>query len=130
MTLQITMFYAIPLAVLFLALWTLTTMARSRADVSIGHGEDAALHEWIRRHGNFTEWVPMVLILMALAELNGLGAPWLHAAGILLVAGRLVHPFGLRADRALTAGRIVGNSAPFLAVVILLIGIGLSLIAG
>lgn len=129
MTLPITTLYAAPLAILFLALWTLTTKARAGAHLSIGHEDQSNLHLWVRRHGNFTEWVPMVLILMALSELNGLGAGWLHAAGILLLAGRLVHPFGLTVDNPATIGRIAGNSAPFLSVVILLAGLGLMVLA-
>lgn len=125
MPLQITTLYAAPLAVLFLLLWILTTKARAQANLSIGHADGSELHEWVRRHGNFTEWVPMVLILMALSELNGLGPVWLHAAGLLLLAGRILHPIGLHADRAVTIGRVVGNSGPFVAVVILLAGLGL-----
>ena len=86
-------------------------MQRARSHVSLGDGNDPELLEWIRRHGNFTEWVPIILVLMALAELQGAGRNWLHIAGILLVFGRLVHPFGLFADRATTFGRIAGNSA-------------------
>lgn len=124
MNLPITTLYAAPLAVLFLTLWMLTTKARGQANLSIGHDDGSELHEWVRRHGNFTEWVPMVLILMALAELNGLGAVWLHVAGLLLLAGRLLHPFGLKAGKAVTLGRIAGNTGPFLAVVTLLAGLG------
>ena len=125
MTLPITTLYAVPLAIIFLALWTLATKARAGAHLSIGHEDGSEHHLWVRRHGNFTEWVPMVLILMALAELNGLGSVWLHVAGILLVVGRLVHPIGLVLDNPAHILRIVGNTGPFLAVVTLLAGLGL-----
>ena len=119
MQLPITTLYALPLALIFLTLWTRTTMQRARSHVSLGDGNDPELLEWIRRHGNFTEWVPIILVLMALAELQGAGRNWLHIAGILLVFGRLVHPFGLFADRATTFGRIAGNSACFIATALL-----------
>lgn len=130
MILPITTLYAAPLALLFLALWTLATKARAGSDLSIGHGDNMDLLLWVRRHGNFTEWVPMVLILMALAELNGVGAAWLHVAGLLLLTGRILHPIGLLADRAVTFGRIYGNSAPFAAVLVLLLGLALLAVRG
>ncbi|MCS6759577.1 MAG: MAPEG family protein [Candidatus Devosia euplotis] len=54
----------------------------------------------IRQHGNFIEWVPLTLVLMILAEAQGIDALWLHAAGVLLLIGRLAHPFGLKIDNA------------------------------
>jgi hypothetical protein len=61
----------------------------------------------------------MVLILMALAEANQSSALAPHAAGVLLLAGRLLHSFGLKADAPAHPLRIAGNSGAMLAVVIL-----------
>lgn len=83
--------------------------------LSIGDGGNVDLHERVRRHGNFVEWVPMILILMMLAEAQGAGPLWLHAAGALTVAGRVLHPFGLRANAPTHPVRIIGNSACILA---------------
>jgi uncharacterized membrane protein YecN with MAPEG domain len=57
----------------------------------------------------------MVLIMMMLGE--GLGAPamYLHVSGALLLLGRLVHPFGLKADNAAHPLRYLGNSSNILA---------------
>lgn len=120
MTLTLTSLYALPLAVLALILWFNVSRTRAATHVSIGDGGDVALHQHIRRHGNFIETVPMTLILMALAEVQGVAPLWLHAAGVLLLLGRLVHPFGLRADNAAHPLRIVGNTAGLMALLILM----------
>ena len=125
MNLEITALYGAMLGVIMLVLWIMVTKKRADMDLSIGDG-DVVLHEKIRRHGNFIEWVPMALILMILAEAGGASALWLHIAGIALVVGRLAHPFGLRADNAAHPLRIIGNVGCIIAfvIVIVLIAIG------
>ena len=122
-TFPITTFYALPLAIIFLALFMNVTMSRSKLNQSIGDGGHVELHERIRKHGNFVEWVPMVMILMVLAEANGTGSLWLHAAGLLLTIGRILHPLGLRANVATHPLRIAGNMGGILATVILVISL-------
>ena len=126
MTLHTTALYAIPLTVLCLVLWFRVTKLRAELKVSIGDAGNAALHERIRQHGNFIEWTPMVLLLMVLAESNGAGTLWLHAGGGLLLAGRLIHPFGLKAGNAAHPLRIVGNSASLLAMITLLVSLAMA----
>lgn len=118
MTFPVTSLYAIPLVLIFLALWFNVSSKRSALKVSIGDAGDVDLHERIRKHGNFVEWVPMVLILMILAEGQGADAIYIHASGVLLVLGRLVHPFGLNAENPMAFLRIVGNSTNILATLI------------
>lgn len=65
--------------------------------------------------------IPLVLILMLLAELLGAPAGLVHAAGVLLVVGRVVHPFGLKVARAANPLRSLGNSLNLLAVLNLLV---------
>lgn len=71
----------------------------------------------------------MTVLLLALAEAQGAGASWLYAAGGLALIGRLVHPFGLRADNAAHPARIVGNMGNILAVLILIGLLGYAAIA-
>ena len=119
MNLPITTLYVLPLAVIWAALWISVTSARGPLNCSIGDGGNPALLLKIRRHGNFIEWVPFVLVLMVLAEAQGTGAVWLHVAGVLLLVGRLAHPFGLKAENVNHPLRYVGNGPNFLAVVVL-----------
>ncbi|MFT3671491.1 MAPEG family protein [Aestuariivirga sp.] len=91
----ITAFYAALLTPVLIFL-TLRTVARRRsARVALGDGGDADLLRRIRRHGNFVEYTPFALILLGLAESLGTMAAVLHAGGIALVAGRLLHAVAL-----------------------------------
>ncbi|MFN0185658.1 MAG: MAPEG family protein [Aquabacterium sp.] len=123
MALQTTTLYALPLALLCLVLWFRVTAMRANLKVSIGDAGNPVLLERIRQHGNFIEWVPMVLLLMLLAESSGAGKLWLHLGGGLLLAGRLIHPFGLKANNASHPLRIVGNTASLLAMLTLMVGL-------
>lgn len=123
MTLTVTTIYAVPFALLMLVLWMGVTKTRASAGISIGDGGNTDLHERIRRHGNFIEWVPLTLVLLALAEIQGTGVIWLHLAGSLALLGRLVHPFGLSVDRPGHPLRIVGNLANLIATLILIVAL-------
>ncbi len=123
MTVSITTTYALLLIPVWFALWIGVTSTRSALGASIGDAGNPALLQKIRRHGNFIEWVPFALVLMILAELQGAGSLWLHAAGALLVIGRLAHPFGLKTANAGHPLRYVGNGTNILAVAILAIAL-------
>lgn len=120
MPFPVTTLYSLPLAVIFLVLFMRVVQARVSHNVSLGDGGHEALLERIRCHGNFVEWVPMVLILMVLAEAAGANSIALHTAGGLLVVGRLAHPFGLKARNGNNPLRLVGNLANMIATVILI----------
>lgn len=123
MNLPITTLTALPLILIWAPLWMSVTASRGPANCSIGDGGDRGLLLKIRRHGNFIEWVPFVLILMVLAEAQGASSSYLYTAGALLVIGRLAHPFGLKADNANHPLRYVGNGTNILAVFVLLIAL-------
>jgi uncharacterized protein len=121
--LTITTLYALPLVAIWFALWIGVSSTRSGLNSSIGDAGNSGLLLKIRRHGNFIEWVPFVLVLMILAEAQGTGAIWLHAAGLLLLVGRIAHPFGLKIDNAAHPLRFVGNGANILATAILAVAL-------
>jgi hypothetical protein len=123
MSVSITTTYALLLVPVWFALWIGVASRRSELKASIGDAGDMGLLQRIRRHGNFIEFVPFVLVLMILAELQGAGALWLHASGVLLLVGRLAHPFGLKIDNAGHPLRYVGNSTNLLAAVILAVAL-------
>lgn len=128
MTPDITPVYAVSLAVLMLILWVNVTKTRAAKSISIGNGGDVNLHEKIRRHGNFIEWAPFILLLMLLAELRGVADIWLHLAGILLLVSRILHPFGLKADNSAHVLRIVGNTGSLFALVVCAVSIVYSML--
>jgi uncharacterized protein len=123
MSLTITTAFALALVPVWFALWIGVTSTRSALSASIGDAGNADLLLKIRRHGNFIEWVPFVLVLMMLAEMQGVGRTWLIAAGTLLLVGRLAHPFGLKIENAGHPLRYVGNGTNIVAVAILAIAL-------
>ncbi len=71
MVLRIVPFYAALLALLFMVLSVRVMRERGRARVAIGTGGNIALERRIRVHGNFAEYVPLALLLLAFMELRG-----------------------------------------------------------
>jgi uncharacterized protein len=128
MSFAVTPIYALPLAVILLILWLRVSQIRSATGISFGDDGNRVLLRRVRQHGNFIEWVPFVLVLMILAE--GMGAPalYLHISGVLLLVGRVAHPFGLVDGNAGHPLRYVGNGTNILAVLNLMICLGVNLL--
>ncbi len=93
---DITLFYASICAILLVILSTIVIRTRFAEQVGIGTGESRILTKVVRVHANFTEYVPLALLLMALTEMHGAPTSMVHALGILLVTSRLSHAYGLR----------------------------------
>jgi uncharacterized protein len=127
MTFSITSLYALPVAAIYLMLWMRVSAVRAEAGISFGDGGNAKLLQRIRQHGNCAEWSAFMLILMILAEGNGIRSIWLHVAGALLLIGRIAHPFGLTPGNAGHALRYVGNGSNLLAAVLAMACIALRL---
>lgn len=49
----------------------------------------------IRAHANFSEYTPLFIGLLALAEYQGLAVLAVHAIGLVFVIGRFFHAYGL-----------------------------------
>jgi uncharacterized membrane protein YecN with MAPEG domain len=75
----------------------------------LGHGDIEPLNRAIRAHGNATEYIPAALVgLVTLALFDPATPLWLlHAAGICLTAGRILHAVGLSTS-TINAGRVIG----------------------
>lgn len=106
MTLEITPVYLGILTLLMLVYGIRVSLLRQKHKVSIGTGDYPDLQRAVRAFGNFTEWVPLIVI--ALGACEGAGAPDLliHVVGIALIVGRLAHMMGLFPDRTTTARMI------------------------
>ncbi len=91
---------------------------RGKVGISILHGDNTELAERMRRHGNFIENVPLILVLLVINELNGASAMLLHGMGITLVLARIAHPIGLRADNIGHPLRFVGAAGTALVLVV------------
>ena len=109
MAFEVTSIYASILAIAAIVLAIIVSTKRGKYGVSIMDGGHPELALWIRKHGNFTEAVPLALFMMALAEARGMPSMWLHVIGVLLLVSRLAHVFGLSTENPTEPFRIAGT---------------------
>jgi uncharacterized membrane protein YecN with MAPEG domain len=102
------------LGFLYLVLSGWVIARRRSARVGIGDGEDRDLARRIRVHGNFSEYVPLCLVLMALNEAASPRPAWLVPCAVALVVGRLLHAVGLGRSSGATPPRFVGMVLTYL----------------
>jgi len=119
--LSITALYASLLAILLVGLSFNVIRLRLKLKVGIGDGEQKPLAAAIRIHGNFIEYMPLALILLACYELNGANSLWLHILGATLFVGRILHAIGLSKSIGISMQRQVGMLSTFLVLLILAI---------
>lgn len=99
---------------LLLALLQPIVRLRRGRRVGIGDGGDRELLRRIRVHANFVEYVPMLLVLLALLELGGLHRGLVAVLGGLLLVGRLLHAHGLGRSEGTSFGRFWGTALTWL----------------
>ena len=107
----VTSVYAGLSALMLFALSLRVIAQRSKARIALGHGGDAQLERRIRVQANFTEYVPLALVLMMLLEMVGMPSWCLHLLGVVLLLGRSVRAWGLEA--ANLPGRQFGMALTF-----------------
>lgn len=101
----------------FILAWRVIAVRRS-AQVSFGDGGHAQLMARMRAHANFSEYVPLCLILIGLVEYRtGVSTTlWVIAAALILV--RLAHLIGM--DRpSPNPFRVIGTSGTFVVLLLL-----------
>jgi uncharacterized membrane protein YecN with MAPEG domain len=129
----VTALYAALLALLFLLLSVRVIAQRREAHVEIGHGDNAQLLRRMRVHANFAEYVPLALLLMALAESLKAPSAILHLFGLTLLVARLIHAYGLSQTPHILRFRVLGVTLTFwvigLAAAMCFLLAGLNLIA-
>ena len=114
----ITAFYAGLLALLFFVLSVRVIGMRRARLISLGDGGDKEMLRRVRAHANCAEYVPIVVLLMALAEGLRTSIYVLHAMGIALLLGRLLHAFALSRPRPLMPARVGGMALTFTALIL------------
>jgi uncharacterized membrane protein YecN with MAPEG domain len=115
----VTSLYAALSAVMLIVLAGLVVRARWATRTALGTGSDPRMERAVRVHANFVEYVPMALLLLLLAELNGLAPAALHAAGTVLLVSRALHAWGLSRESARSFGRFWGTLGTWLTVLAL-----------
>lgn len=119
MNLSITGFYLGLLAILYVILAYRIIKLRYKYQTGIGDGGHAELAQAIRVHGNFAEYTPIALLLLACAELNGSHQVLLHGVGAAFFIGRVLHGIGITKSQGPTKFRFWGMISSFATLVIL-----------
>lgn len=117
----ITALYASLLALIILWLSYNVVNFRRKRQVDLGDGghDDGIRH--IRAQQNTIEYIPLILILMAVYEINN-GLPLiLHITGIVLVIARIIYPLGLVAKKGASFGRFYGTLFTWLVLLVLIV---------
>jgi uncharacterized membrane protein YecN with MAPEG domain len=101
------------LTIIFVKLSFAVIGLRRKNKVGLGSGGYDDLERAIRAQGNFAEYVPIGLILIACLELNG--APWwlVILPGITLIIGRLIHAKGINEPPPNFSSRVLGMKFTF-----------------
>ena len=105
---RITGIYAALAALLVLVLAVRVMARRLSARIGIGDGGDHELHKRIRAHANAIEYLPLGLVLLLIVESNQTVPVLVHAFGIALIVGRVLHAAGLSRSSATSPGRMLG----------------------
>jgi uncharacterized membrane protein YecN with MAPEG domain len=116
MAVPITALYAGILGLLITALAINVTVHRAKLKVDIGDGGNAQMVRMVRVHANAVEYVPLGLLLLGLYELDRGWPAALHAAGIALIVGRVLHVAGLWNSAGLSFGRGAGATLTWITI--------------
>ena len=111
-TLYIPVYTSLTVACLILIQVVLmVSVIKMRGDLGIliGSGDNEALKQRIRAHGNFIENVPTFMIGLVLIELLMGSTLWVAILGAIVVLARLAHAFALTSSSGVTAGRLLGT---------------------
>jgi uncharacterized protein len=114
----ITALYAALITVVFLALSRRVIVLRRAAQVPLGDGGDRKLTRAMRAHANCAEYAPLGIILIGLAESLSVPALIVHALGVSLVAGRIVHAYGVSQEPENFRFRVAGMGLTFTAIAV------------
>ena len=105
--------YAALFGLIFVYLSFLVIKQRYRAKVSLGDGDDPALRTAIAVHNNFSQYVPLALLLITFVELNHASVYLIHALSACLLVGGLAHAYGLGHTKPIMKLRRLGMLLTF-----------------
>jgi uncharacterized membrane protein YecN with MAPEG domain len=124
----VTAFYAAIIGLIAAALTVSVIAGRVRMKVEDVDGGKVEMRRLIRAHANFAEHAPLILILMACAELGGSPKYAIHVLGVALVISRVLSGWALSHSLGQSFGRQAGASLAILlyvaASVLILLRIG------
>ena len=83
------------LGLLYAVLGLQVSRLRRGNRVLFGDGGNIKLRSAIRAHANFAEYVPIIVLMVAMLEMSGMPATWVHLLMAALLVARLLHPLGM-----------------------------------
>lgn len=92
---------------------------RRKEKISVGDGGNESLLRAMRAQANLLEYAPMGLILLGCAELNGAPRLILGLVAIAFVAGRLMHPAGIKDQSSPFKARVLGMQLTLVSLLVL-----------
>lgn len=113
MTLFVLPYYAAALAVMYVLLAGMVIRQRFKTRVGLGDGQQPGLIKAVRIHGNFAEYVPLLLILLLVLEIQQAALWQLHLIGGLTLFGRICHAIGLTKSSGTSLPRMIGMISTF-----------------
>jgi uncharacterized protein len=118
--LEVVALYAGVNILILLVLAVLVMMGRRQHKIVLGDGANEPFTRAVRAHANAAEYIPAGLIGLVLLALLDPAVPlWLlHAAGLSLTLGRILHGVGLHTG-ALNAGRMFGMLLTWIAMLLI-----------
>jgi uncharacterized membrane protein YecN with MAPEG domain len=91
----VTAFYAAVLGLIFAVLSAWVIAGRFKLQILHGDGGNDAMNRRMRAHGNFAEYVPLILLLAAFFEASGGSRAVVRVLLVVLTIARLMHPVGM-----------------------------------
>ena len=128
MSIMATPIYAALLALLFLRLSVKVIMVRRKTRIAIGDQGNEKLTRAMRVQANCAEYAPLGVLLLLMVELQGAHWAAVHALGLMLLAGRVVHAWGFSQMDENLKRRVLGMQMTFLALLLTtLLALGLAI---
>ena len=120
---MITPIYLALLALLFIVLSFKTINVRKKLQIGVGSGDSPELLRAMRVHANFSEYVPITLLLILSVELLNGPSVLVHALGVALLLGRLLHAYGVSNIKENLKFRVTGMLLTFATMLVSIITI-------
>ncbi len=119
----VTPLYAAVLALMFVALSVRTLRLRRQLRIAVGDRGDEQMLRAMRVHANFSEYVPLSLLLIYMLEVQSGTSLLIHALCICLIVGRFSHAYGVSRIDEDYRYRVFGMSMTFTALAVSALGI-------
>ncbi len=109
MIVPITSVFTAVTAILLLFLSGVVVKYRVKYRTGMGTTNDPDFEAAVRAHGNLVEYAPLTLLMLGIAELNGVASGFVYWLGMAFVLGRILHAWGmLQAQGGEHKARMVG----------------------